>query len=341
LLAVISDTKGQQFDPQQFLSTAVSNVICSMIFGHRFEEGSKLKYYLDEMNYRTSQSQINTLSPVGMHRWIAPLLKPISSKVKRFMSGGEELLRFVQYEIDLARKGYDPKTTTEPPECFIHAFDKAAMEQQGEYFEDDVQLKALVNDLFLAGSDTTATTLRWALFYMASNPEIQDKVNHEIVEKFGSDEFPSYADRVKLPFTEATLLEIQRLANLLPLSLVHRVTENTKLMGYNIPKDTWVVPFIWAVHHNPKYFPEPEKFIPGRFLDDKGNVKRDLPLIPFSVGKRICLGESLARMELFIFFTALMQKFKFYFPSKDYAVDEPFVGFLRSPAKFELSARKR
>jgi len=249
-------------------------------------------------------------------------------------------LGFMQAEIDLARKSYDPKQSTQEPDCFVHAFDKARLEEQGQYY-DDTQLLATINDLFLAGSDTTQTTLRWSLFYMATYPEIQNKVYHEIVESFGQDEFPSFADRVKLPYTDATIMEVQRLANMLPLSLVHTTTENAVVNGYNIPKGTWIVPLLWAVHHNPKYFPNSEKFDPERFLDEKKNVKRNSNLIPFSTGKRICLGESLARMELFLFFTTLIQKFEFYFPTDDYAVDEPFVGFLRSPAKFMLCARKR
>jgi len=277
---------------------------------------------------------------LGVWPWVKHLLLPFSKKMQRIVGGGEEMLDFMKAEIDLARKEYNPQKSQQTPDCFVHAFDKAAFEEQGSYFSD-TQLVATIADLFLAGSDTTTTTLRWALFYMASNPDIQSAVHREIVDSFGHDEFPSFADRVKLPYTEATLLEVQRSANLLPLSLVHVVTENAQLAGYDIPKGTWIVPLIWAVHHNPAYFPEPDKFDPGRFLDEKKTIKRNMPLIPFSVGKRICLGESLARMELFLFFTALLQKFEFYFPSKDYAVAAPFVGFLRSPSKYLICARKR
>lgn len=122
---------------------------------------------------------------------------------------------------------------------------------------------------------------------MASYPEVQDRVHNEIVEQFGHDELPSFADRTKLPFTEATLLEIQRNANLVPLSLIHRTMEPAKLLGYDIPQETWVINSIWALHHDPKYFPEPDKFLPDRFLDEKGHLKRNLPLIPFSTGKML------------------------------------------------------
>jgi cytochrome P450 len=245
---------------------------------------------------------------------------------------------FLQNEIDQARRNFDPHSTQDP-ECYVHAFDKAVMQQQLE-FTDDNQLRAMISDLFLAGSDTTTTTLRWALFFMATHLDIQDEVYREIVDKFGPDEIPSFGDRTKLAYTEATLLEIQRHATLLPLSLVHRATENAQLAGYSIPENTWVVSHIWAVHKNPKYFPDPDAFMPERFLDEKGNIKRNLQLIPFSTGKRICLGESLARMELFIFFAALLQKFRFEFASVEDAEAPPFVGFLRSPGKFMLCAKK-
>lgn len=138
----------------------------------------------------------------------------------------------------------------------------------------------------LLGSDTTTTTMRWALYYMATHQDIQNKVHQEIVERFGIDEHPSYADRTKLPFTEATLLEIQRSSTLLPLSLPHRVMDEVNFMGYTFPNDTMVVPLIWAVHHDEKYFPAPDQFEPSRFLDEKGNVRKNMPLVPFSVGKK-------------------------------------------------------
>jgi cytochrome P450 len=340
LLTEIASTKGKPFDPLPLLSTAVSNVICSMIFGHRFDLDSKLKYYLDALNYRLSQSEVNNLSPIGVYPWLKWVAWVLSPKMRKFTGGNEELLEFMQQEIDITRKNFDPKSTQEP-ECYVHAYDKAALEGQLEY-SDNNQLKAMISDLFVAGSDTTQTSLRWALFYMATYPKIQDKVYEEISEKFGNDEIPSFADRTKLPYTEATLLEIQRQATLLPLSLIHRATESTKLAGYDIPEDTWIVNHIWAVHRNPKYFPDPEAFKPERFLDEKQQgLKKPLQLIPFSTGKRVCLGESLAKMEMFIFFAALMQNYKFTFASEEDSKVQPFFGFLRSPGKFLLRAEKR
>ncbi|KAK2169207.1 hypothetical protein LSH36_12g36072 [Paralvinella palmiformis] len=106
-------------------------------------------------------------------------------------------------------------------------------------------------------------------------------------------------DRKKLPFTEASILEIQRLADIVPLGIPHAVTEDVQFRGYFIPKDTLVLSNMYSVHMNPELWPEPEKFKPERFLQRGMKVEKK-ELIPFSVGKRVCLGESLARAELFL-----------------------------------------
>jgi len=114
-----------------------------------------------------------------------------------------------------------------------------------------------------------------------------------------------------MPYTEATLMEVHRIASIVPLSLFHKTSKDTTLGGYFIPKGSSIMPHLWNVHYDPEYFPEPEVFKPERFLTDDRKVKRCDQLIPFSIGKRQCIGESLARMELFLYFTSMLQRFSF------------------------------
>ena len=90
--------------------------------------------------------------------------------------------------------------------------------------------------------------------------------------------------RLNLPFTEACILEIQRLSDIIPLGAPHTVTEDVQFRGYFIPRGTVVLPNMYSVHMDPELWPEPEKFKPGRFLD-KGKKVDKRELIPFSVGK--------------------------------------------------------
>lgn len=177
-------------------------------------------------------------------------------------------------------KTFDPESE---PMNYIHAYMKAAREHQGQYFTDN-QLITSVTDLFGAGTETTSTTIRFGLLLLATYPEIQERMYNEIKDQVGTDSIPDYADRMRLPFCEAVVYETQRFANLVPFGVPRRNLQPTKLLGYDIPEGTIVIPFLTSVLHNPKVFPEPEKFNPSRFLDSNGKVNRDPKLIPFQAG---------------------------------------------------------
>lgn len=97
----------------------------------------------------------------------------------------------------------------------------------------------------------------------------------------------------------------------------HAATEDVKLKGYTIPKGAQVFANIYASHFDPDHWQEPKKFMPERFLSDDGTLKKSKSVIPFSVGKRSCLGESLARDETFLFLTNLVKTFKISMPSEE------------------------
>uniref|UniRef100_A0A8C8TD51 Cytochrome P450 2J3-like n=1 Tax=Peromyscus maniculatus bairdii TaxID=230844 RepID=A0A8C8TD51_PERMB len=93
-------------------------------------------------------------------------------------------------------------------------------------------------DLFLAGTETTSTTLRWALLYMALNPEVQEKVQAEIDRVIGQEKQPSLADRDSMPYTNAVVHEVLRMGNIIPLNVPREVTVDTTLAGFHLPKES-------------------------------------------------------------------------------------------------------
>ncbi len=147
-------------------------------------------------------------------------------------------------------------------------------------------LIATVIHLFAAGSETTVTTLRWAILYMIGYPEIQTKVQQEIDAVVGRERLPNLSDKDKMPYTEATLMEVQRIATIAPLGVPHRASEDTTLCGgYTIPQNALVISNIWAIHHDHDVWKDLDLFRPERFLD--GNTFKQQPeeYLPFSVGK--------------------------------------------------------
>ena len=118
---------------------------------------------------------------------------------------------------------------------------------------------------------------------------------------------------------EASILEIMRLSSLVPFGLPHSVTEDVVFKGYNIPKNTFIFGNHYAAHHSKSAWGDPENYRPERFLAADGKtIVRNKAWMPFGVGKRQCMGESLARDDFFLFFTNLVKQFHIRMPQ-----DEP------------------
>lgn len=195
-------------------------------------------------------------------------------------------------------------------------------------------------DLFFAGTETTSTTLRWGLLYMALYPEVQEKVQAEIDRVLGQSQQPSTAARESMPYTNAVIHEVQRMGNIIPLNVPREVAVDTTLAGYHLPKGTTVLINLTALHRDPAEWATPDTFNPEHFLEN-GKFKKREAFLPFSIGKRACLGEQLARTELFVFFTSLLQKFSFRPPDNEKLSLKFRVGLTLSPVTSRICAVPR
>ena len=145
----------------------------------------------------------------------------------------------------------------------------------------------MIEDLLFAGTETTATTLTWTIVYLLHHPDVMEKVQEEIDKVLGKNKKPSMLDKQKMPYVEATIMEIQRIADIVPLAVPHGGSEDVELRGYTIPKGTTVMPNLYAVHRDERIWEHPDQFNPSRFLDKNGEIIRRSELIPFGVGKLI------------------------------------------------------
>ena len=191
-------------------------------------------------------------------------------------------------------------------------------DSQIEFSDDDVKMTVL--SLLLAGVTTTSTSFYGLINILAHRPEIQDRL-YEEVKKVGKTSSPiSLTDRQDMPYTRAVLFELLRYASVVPVGVPHRTVTEVEIGGIKIPNNTVVATNLWALHHDPGFWPEPYEFLPDRFLDIDGSlVPADHPnrkhLMPFGAGPRVCLGEAMAMARIFLWIATFAQRFQV-FPAR-------------------------
>uniref|UniRef100_A0A8C2WH87 Cytochrome P450 2K1-like n=1 Tax=Cyclopterus lumpus TaxID=8103 RepID=A0A8C2WH87_CYCLU len=340
LMEEFEQREGKPFNNALTIHYAASNVISAIMFGKRFEYKDPVFQAMVERD-NESIRLIGTASILiyNVFPWLGPRLKNWRVLMKNVEANKEELKRII---VDL-------KETLNPEmcRCFVDAFltRKLNLEEseiQDSHYHDDNLIYSVTN-LFAAGTDTTGNTLKWGLLFMAKYPHFQDQVQEELSRVVGSREV-RVEDRKNMPYTDAVIHETQRLANIVPMAIPHKTSRDVTFQGFFIEEGTTVFPLLTSVLHDESEWESPNSFNPSHFLDREGTFIRRDAFMPFSAGRRACLGESLARMELFLFFTSLLQRFRFTPPPgvKEEELDlTPAVGFILSPSPHELCAVSR
>ncbi|XP_007106203.1 cytochrome P450 2J2 isoform X1 [Physeter macrocephalus] len=312
LIQAIGEENGQPFDPHFKINNAVSNIICSITFGERFDyeddQFQKLLRLLDEVTY------LETSMWCQLYNVFPRIMNFLPGPHQMLFRNWEKLKMFVARVIENHKRGWNPAEARDFIDAYLKEIEKHKGSATSSFHKENLIYSTL--DLFFAGTETTSTTLRWALLYMALYPEIQEKVQAEIDRVLGQSQQPSTAARESMPYTNAVIHEVQRMGNIIPMNVPREVTVDTTLGGYHLPKGTMVLTNLTALHRDPAEWATPDMFNPEHFLEN-GQFKKREAFLPFSVGKRMCLGEQLARTELFIFFTSLVQKFTFRPPNNE------------------------
>lgn len=338
---VISEFASQNqnpFNPRRHLKQAVSNIICSINFGNRFDyNDERFQSILDNNDAITSSPLL--FAPENAYPILAKLPGSVHSTV---IAAINNIRTTIQGIIDEHKSTFDADNIRD----FVDYYLKEAKEREErksnepESAMSDNHLFQLLVDIFNAGTETTSTTLQWLLNYLINYPEIQKRV-HEEIDRVVGDKRPTLKDRADLPFSEAVIHEVQRLANVVALCVPHTPLKETTFHGYTIPRKSMILANLWSVHHDEKYWPNPKKFDPDRWIGEDGKFVKKEAFIPFSEGRRVCLGQQLAQMELFVFFVTLLQRFRFQAPDGETPSLVATFGVSRAPKVFEMVAISR
>ncbi|XP_069063649.1 cytochrome P450 2G1-like isoform X1 [Pleurodeles waltl] len=339
LVEDLRKTQGLPFDPTFFLSRAVSNVICSVVFGRRFDyEDKKFLYLLNLLHdtfrlFSSAWGQLYNVFPNILGRLPGPH--------QQLFKNVRQVQEFVEERVKIHQEILDPNCPGSFIDCFLTKMNQEKGNPTSEFHTEGLVVTTF--DLFSAGTETVSTTLRFGLMILLKHRDVEDKIHEEIDRVIGRNRCPAINDRNNMPYTDAVIHEIQRYSDIVPMGVPHAATKDIHFRSYVIPKGTTVFPMLSAVLHDPKQFKSASTFNPGHFLDDKGNFKRNDAFMPFSTGRRICLGEGLAKMELFLYLTTILQNFNLKCASDPKDIDPtPLMsGFGNYPRPYQLSLLPR
>nr|XP_060640769.1 cytochrome P450 2C20-like [Anolis sagrei ordinatus] len=306
LLEQFHGTKGQPFDPHHLITCATSSVICSILFGKHYGYDDKMFQTLIALLFENIE--VFTSIWGQLFNAFPALMEWVPGPHQHIIPNYAKCREFILEEAKDHRATMDPNSPRDFIDCFFIRMDQEKHDDASEFTMEN--MVACCIDLFSAGTETTSSTLKYGLLILQKYPEIEEKVQEEIDRVVGRSRMPGMADRGQMPYTDAVIHEIQRSLSIALAALPHAMAKDTPFRGYIIPKGTTIFPVLISVLHDNKEFPNPKEFDPGHFLDEEGTFRKSDYFIPFSAGKRICTGEGLARMELFLFFTSILQNFK-------------------------------
>ncbi|ODN00933.1 Farnesoate epoxidase [Orchesella cincta] len=274
--------------------------------------------------------------------WTRHFLPPLAG----FEEVRDRNRRFYETAVDAHKATYQEGTTRDFIDVYLAEIE-ANKDNPASLFHDrrqaEKQLHAILADLFFAGTDTTSNTLAWAVLYLAKNQDAQKKMQKEISSVTGDSRLVTVSDRSNMPYTNGVMDETMRKSSIVASGVQHRAMAGKQFREYFIPTDTWIFPNLYFIHHNPKIWGDPANFRPERFLTpDEKTYKKNDNLLPFQVGRRQCVGESLARDSFFLFLTNIFQRFSISLdPNVPEPSNEPQVGFVLSPESYSIILKDR
>ncbi|XP_036139915.1 methyl farnesoate epoxidase isoform X2 [Monomorium pharaonis] len=351
-------------------SIAVLNSLWTLVAGARFDlDNPKLTEILTVVNeiIRNTNATGGILTHLPFLRYIIPGLSGFTALNQRYT----QMLQFIGTEIARHKQTRTDGEFRDFIDVYLAEMDT---KQSTVSSFDEEQLISVVKDLFTAGVETTNNTIGFIITYLVVCQDVQKKVHEEIDRVLGKEILPRivYKNRYtptqkyclaytinifllfanystdirskifRLPYLNATIAEVMRLANIGPTSIPHRALTDSVLLGYKIKKNYTLLANLRSVHMDEQHWGDPKIFRPERFINEKGDYVEDSWLIPFGLGHRKCLGETLARNSVFLFTACLLQKFQFVLPPDH---PDPILdgidGFTIAPPRLSVIVKKR
>ncbi|KAJ9177318.1 hypothetical protein P3X46_012552 [Hevea brasiliensis] len=276
------------------------NIIMRMLsgkcyYGKDTEEARRFKEIVEETLRCAGAANIEDFFP--FLRWVD--CQGLIKKMKRLRKESDMALQAL---LDEQRNdGSDTRNST-----ISHLL--SLQKLQPQYYADEI-VKGLILALILAGTDTSAATLEWAMSNLLNHPGVLEKARAEIDAKVGQGRLIDESDLSKLPYLQAIITETLRLYPVAPLLIPHMSSKNCSVGGYDVPKDTMLLINAWAIHRDPEVWDDPESFKPERILENGAGID-GYKILPFGMGRRACPGMGMANRVIGLTLGSLIQCFE-------------------------------
>ncbi|XP_004501856.3 phenylacetaldehyde oxime monooxygenase CYP71AN24-like [Cicer arietinum] len=264
----------------EMLIATANNIIFRCIFGRKYD-GCHFGEAGREIMAQISDFSMRDLFP--LLGWIDVLTGQIK-KIKVTFEQMNDFFDSMIVEHKMARRDRNKKD-------FLDILLQLQDDGLSDFELTQNDLKALLMDMFLGGSDTTSTTVEWAMAELVKNPGIMKKAQEEVRRVVGNKSKIEESDVNQMDYMKCVIKETLRLHPAAPLLAPRKTTSSVKLGGYDIPDKTMVYVNAWAIQRDPEFWERPEEFLPERFENSKVNFNgQDFQFIPFGSGRRKCPG---------------------------------------------------
>ena len=322
---------------QGLVAYVTNNVISKLLFNKRYDFDDK-KFL--EVHHKLA-TYVDLFSPIHLF-WVLPEF------ISKFMNKRKRLLKVRNEFIGFCQESYQEREefADQEPECASdYLWKQFGSTPENEHAFSKNEIATVLVDFYVAGQETTTTSLAWLFLNLLHKPDIQHKVYEELRQ-----EFPNVAELIpfdanaKLPYTMATMNESMRFTPALISTLEHAAEMDIEdFHGFTIAKGTRMFPNLLLLYRNEKYWKDASHFNPENFLDESGNFVKSPYLLAFGAGPRLCPGDAIAKMEMFMVFANIIRRYQVCPVDQGQGLPGlmPVVGTVSAPVRYEINLKKR
>lgn len=333
---------GSIVDPANLFDRLVGGVINRMLFSEQPDEEDEKKFFELKKEVDKMTEKLSVID-IFAKKWMMDI-PVLNIRLKNLTAPTHKVKAFIKKQIEARRRAIadgshvvdaEPQDYTD---AFLMKMKEEAENNVTNTTFDDESLVVNILDLWIAGQETTSTTILWALIYLLRNPQAAQKVHDELDRVTGGSRPLSLKDKSETPYFVATIAEIQRHASILNMNIWRLTNTDTEIGDYPVPKNTVVSAELSLILSDESLFSNPKVFDPSRFISDPSLLAN---VIPFGLGRRACLGEALARAELYLILGNLLLRYSIHSvggPPPSGEVNK--YGIMKKPQHFKMRFTK-